>query len=594
MSLLDSDADELKARAQGSTSGRKTNQSGLGAFKGLSKYAALTSKYRTKGAETPVENKSPEALSSVEHRGTIQESEPDLSKSVQRQGASAPTLIDLEINKEDSQVSASSHPPVVIEENIKSQQSPSINALTLEFDCLDGTKKLSENESQCKDALTLIFNEFQDVTDFIESQCNNAPTVNVDTTSIKSKIAKSVQSQFTHAPTKDVRADSRHHKYPNSTQLKQSKFEAARTLENSLQAQVTSQVSALVGAALHSLKDKAGAESVQSPCEVGAIVSAKIRPLDVKELVPLVSILTLSGSQRILLEFLFDQCVFNNSLITPPITKEQLLRVTSLKEETALSSIKRLRSKFLIDRSQYKDGKAGWTKYKLSEITYKEIINFRNSKSPFAGPINFEAHNVRAKVGAGVRANPPSKIDSNLNNVSILTNAPTLSAPTNTGWFKTLDFSLVAPISPMQVNTSIRNLVESQLTFDDVQNFINRFLPWLSTQSKVNNVIAIFCDRLKEYAREGDSAVLYVMTEAEIKLESELAKRALNIRQEREFIQKEKELEVLSQKGDEFEKWYTEASDQELLELQKSSAFLEFRSELYKKMVKSVYLERGR
>lgn len=48
----------------------------------------------------------------------------------------------------------------------------------------------------------------------------------------------------------------------------------------------------------------------------------------------------------------------------------------------------------------------------------------------------------------------------------------------------------------------------------------------------------------------------------------------------------------MSKMSDEFERWYATAADNELLDLQKSSAFLEFRSGIYKKMVKAKYLEK--
>ncbi|HPI41025.1 MAG TPA: hypothetical protein PLJ21_09485 [Pseudobdellovibrionaceae bacterium] len=46
MGLLDNDAEDLKDRAKRTGTGRKVNQSGLGAFKSLSKYSILTAKYR--------------------------------------------------------------------------------------------------------------------------------------------------------------------------------------------------------------------------------------------------------------------------------------------------------------------------------------------------------------------------------------------------------------------------------------------------------------------------------------------------------------------------------------------------------------------
>ena len=164
--------------------------------------------------------------------------------------------------------------------------------------------------------------------------------------------------------------------------------------------------------------------------------------------------------------------------------------------------------------------------------------------------------------------------------------------PNSPTWFKTLDFAPVAPITALQVNSSIRSFVEANLQPDTVQSFINRFLPWLATQGKVNSVIAIFCDKLKEFAKEKDSPVLYVMTEDEIRIESEMIKRAEILRQELVLVQKQKDLDYQMAVDSKFETWYTHATDQALLEFQKPTSLLEFRSDLYKMAVKGIYFNK--
>lgn len=687
MSLLDSDADELKNRGStGGTStstGRKANQSGLGAFKGLSKYSSLTAKYRKPDSPAVAPLTPPVEQS----RGTIRQAESQVSaESVQSQLKSAPTstsnsttntpcevsakkleiltkqnedllktsqfgdaltllpLSNLENGAQLPKVSADVFPKSVQSRCVVDDSEPGVS---LNHNNIMAIESWNANvETQCKTALSYnsidrasdISNasrELAEVTNIESksvqrrtenwidlevwhlSQSGCEDSANVDTELTGSSLENSVQSTFKSAPTISAELEySEAHPVQERTDLDQHEFASIKT---------EVQASAIVSANNKSLRAKPvqqdkslGADSVQTPSEVSAQVSAivgarvsaevgaKLRNQNLGVLVPLVSILTISGSQRKILEFLFDQCIYNNSLITPPITKEQLILATLLKEETALSSIKRLRSKLLIDRVDYKDGKAGWTRYKLSEITYKELLNFRNSNSPFASEVSFQtsqsfSHHPRntvqagaivsAIVGAKVSASPSSKIDRENFNLSQLTTAPT-SAPTKPmGWFKSLDFTAVHPIAPMQVNSSIRNLVEMTLEEDKVQSFISRFKNWLATQSRVNNPLGMFCDKLKELANEGDSAVLQCMTEEERKIEIEFLNQLQAAKKDLEFIQVAKEDQEQKRIEQEFLNWYREVTDDELLEMLKPNQFLQFRSEMYKKGIRGLFFE---
>ena len=507
MSLLDSDAEELKNRGSQTpttTTGRKTNQSGLGAFKSLSKYSSLTSKYRTTGKEPSRENASPtpppvtdspavQLKEPVEQfRGTIETPAQKVSaKSVQSESITAPTyaptLSETKSVQHIGKESAVLHPlsesafaaAPTLQNDMVEEKSTLFDDKKLESKFSDaptlinvGTSiNISENNalgSQCKDAPNsnetknekgnrLGFDLKQSskgsqkcidapTSDDLNKSATESPEVSANSSTnvgatphqeypVKVS-AKSVQTEFVAAPTLESQkniTDQILEQIPSApltpvgdeganqesrSSISKLSHESHRRPENISNLKVGAKVSAKWVQKSVQIKPELGAESVQksvqSQCEVGSKVSAKIRPLEETILQPMVSILTLNGSQRILLEFIFDQ--FNNSLITPPITKEQLLSVTGLKEETALSAIKRLRKKHLIDRAEYKDGKAGWTKYELAEITYKEILNFRNSKSPFATELNFSAHlqnpKVGSKVSAIVSANAPSKIDS--------------------------------------------------------------------------------------------------------------------------------------------------------------------------------------
>lgn len=662
MGLLDSDAEELKRNKNGeNTSGRKVNQSGLGALKGLSKYTNLTAKYRTTG-------KSEKTLDaeSVEHsRGTS-------SKSVQSQcEVSAEKNLALTL-MEENKVSAKSvqsrcdlnekpqtyddvltdpksvqspcNDPIGLVSNIdveepkttptsldevsaKSVQSQGSKKKTSETDAQILHDNLLEEapsksvQSQCNTGFNSSQIEYTDVivraksvqsADRVEilkpleviytedlaktgSQCK-VSAVDESKTKIASpneinedaklEISKSVQSQCEVSADSDLRdllpLDSKvgaksvqSQCKPGSPDLFKDKFKVSA---NSVQSQC--EVSAnRTAPEVDAVMSKVSAKSVQVAKKVSAPVledndfinSSKLKVVrkNIEVAEPTESIISIAGSQRVIVDFLFQLCLWNNSLVTPPITKQQLTSETGLLEETALSSIKRLRKKNIIDRYAYKDGKAGWTQYQFSENSYKELLHLRE---------------VSAKSVQRLPAESPRNI-----------NAPVVSmAPGKMElWFKNLDFSKIHPIGPMVVNPAIRSLVEEKLTPELVQDFINRFTSWTSTQGRITSPIGLFCDKLKELVREGDSPIFTCMTEEERQVEAVFAAQVEKAKVEMELIRKARSEVAVKEADSAFENWYNSSDDSEKFQLAEPSSFAPLGSEAYKRILRASYFEKG-
>jgi hypothetical protein len=329
--------------------------------------------------------------------------------------------------------------------------------------------------------------------------------------------------------------------------------------------------------------------SVQSRYEPDTAVGTKKTNKTLKiycdSLVPLESVLSQMGDQKIVVDFIYDQCVWTGSLVTPPITKQQMLAGTGIKSDSLKMSVKRLREKQIIDKDSFKDGKGGWTKYKISEIAYRDLTNLRKS-------ISLNQNIYAVKVGTNLGTNSSSKIVSNnLNKLPILTSEEVGTEKYIQGWFKTLDFSKVRPIGPMQVNSSIRNLVEQKLDQDDAQNFINRFMSWMSLQTRVNNPLGLFCDKFKEYATEGDSAVLLAVTDEERQIEVELAERFEKMRAENELIAKHRDESVKRQQDDEFEIWIDGLTREEKITLVPTNSYMAENSPAHRAILKQRFIE---
>ena len=172
-------------------------------------------------------------------------------------------------------------------------------------------------------------------------------------------------------------------------------------------------------------------------------------------------------------------------------------------------------------------------------------------------------------------------------------NGESLSANYKTSWFKDLDFTLLKHIKPMMVNTTIRKLVEEKLQPEDVQIFISKFKNWLPTQSKIQNPLGIFCDKLKQYAQEGDSEVLYALSDDEIEAEKQFALDIEKRRSELELIAKAKKYQLEQENELKFKAWIESAEEEEdKIKLYPENAFAKFGSDIYLMGLKATFLEK--
>jgi hypothetical protein len=293
-----------------------------------------------------------------------------------------------------------------------------------------------------------------------------------------------------------------------------------------------------------------------------------------------------STFQRKILQVIFQEIQANPfEKETRPLNIQQLgslLGVVDIKgfESLRIVVLRLEKSGFLI-KTKIKTGRSGWTQYSLPNQAFDQLLKI----SQIEKPVIKDEQSTNKPVTKPV-IDSSSKIVSNINNLS------NYLEPQNQDWFKELDFSAVSPVGPMQVNSSIRAMVKESLTPETTQEFINRFKSWMATQSKVNNPLGLFCDKLKELAKEGDSPVLAFMTEEERKIQTEFSLQVEKAKIELELIQKVKDHDQKSKLEKEFESWYASASDEELLEEQKPNTFLDFKGEMYKKAIKGLFFQK--
>ncbi len=608
MGLLDSDAEELKKNSSNNEgkSGRKVNQSGLGVFKGLSKYSSLTAKYRS--TETAKALDVPVAPPVEQFRGTIDKSvqsggelsansvqntpSPVLSAEISKVVAksvqstvevSAPTVDKSLLNTDDREVSAKSVRRVP---QAHLMFEPSLNVDSFKDENLDVLHIDKSVQSQCEidSKSNLIVNSEDKVS------AKSVPTAQPSAPVLELLEVLSVQS-ISQCEVGATTADM-HENHPAAEASEVENQDLSKSVQSP--GEVSAQKAEVK---IHSTKNQVSAKSVQSGGIVGAKsvqnnsvehrtdfeairssaslvdqLSSKCIPKNIDLMSPTESVTSLTGSQRAIAEFLFQLCVWNNSLVTPPLTRQRLVLETGVSEETAISSIKRLRNKYIIDRHAYKDGKAGWTQYRFSETSYKELVHMQQLNGGLA------RHSQQSPV-IPISASMPVKRQ--------------VAAPAI--WFKDLDFSKVRPFGPMAVNASIRNLVQERLTPDLVQEFINRFGPWLATQGKISSPLGLFCDKLKELANEGDSPVLAIMTDEERKAEAEFSLQFERAKSEMAVLAKAKEAKSTQDLADQFEiefgSWLSSMPVESLHSLIPGNPMAPVGSEIHKALIRSYFQE---
>jgi predicted transcriptional regulator len=98
------------------------------------------------------------------------------------------------------------------------------------------------------------------------------------------------------------------------------------------------------------------------------------REQTVSKVVAEFSLSALVGLQRQILIFLFTESQANRSDISSPMTLEHLVEQFGSTEKTVKNAIYRLTKKSLISRVEYKNGRGGWTRYKISKDAFQEIL----------------------------------------------------------------------------------------------------------------------------------------------------------------------------------------------------------------------------
>lgn len=281
------------------------------------------------------------------------------------------------------------------------------------------------------------------------------------------------------------------------------------------------------------------------------------------------------GNALILLKTIFDEVLKHGGMTTGKTTLQELSDLSSVNIKTT----DRLLTQFVRDESvtviESRRGNNGYRILALSQSVFNYMTKFTSIQIPHQIP---QIHS--------------SKEVSKFNN--IITNY----TPQNSEVFdakkfnfKDLDFTEVAPLHPMQVNSSIRKQAEEKLEKEEMQLFVDKFMVWMSTQKNVQSVIGLFVSKIKEYIQEGDSPVMQCLSKKEHLAEKEFRARAEQLQREHQMVEKYRN-EVASIALDErYTAWISSLSSDDKMNLVPESNLAKLGSAAHNGALKAYFIE---
>jgi hypothetical protein len=189
------------------------------------------------------------------------------------------------------------------------------------------------------------------------------------------------------------------------------------------------------------------------------------------------SFASLVGLQRNALIFIYESCRLKGDLLSVPITIQNIADFLGTTTAAVRKAIQRLENKGYIARAAYKDGRGGWSQYRLTNFIYNELLHeeTRAKVEPKLGQ-------TRAKVEPQPEPQPEpstSSSSSYLNNKRTTTRSASDDFET---WLAEIDFSV---FSPSITQSLVRRCFELHQNLNplEFEKLLSRFSVHLSSKN---------------------------------------------------------------------------------------------------------------
>jgi len=266
-----------------------------------------------------------------------------------------------------------------------------------------------------------------------------------------------------------------------------------------------------------------------------------------------------SGLQRKLLYYVFNDCINNGSKESPFYNINKLSSSLSTSNHSVKSAIRQLRMKGIIEKNDFKDGRGGGTKFLIPDQVFRELLNESRLK------VDQKWVNSRSKVGSEVGSEVGQNVPSSSLSINTKTNTITTSHETY-DWVH--DIQTPENLKSLGLGLNhIKQLKEKfSLSTEQIQDGLEAFsfdlakgeLERLKARG-VQNIIGYFFGAMKT---GGYNSVCEGFVSSEQMAEKEMIER-LAVRNKERQERKEKLEDLL------FEEWLETKSKDEILEIEK-------------------------
>lgn len=251
---------------------------------------------------------------------------------------------------------------------------------------------------------------------------------------------------------------------------------------------------------------------------------------------------SLVGLQRNIILFIYNSCKIARSKSTDALTLEHIGQTLKTSSGSVKTTLQRLEKKNYVERISFKNGRGGWSKYELSEILFRELLQLE-TENKLATNWQQTDNKVVAKVATEPATTLPSSSSINITTTNY--KAAALAKIELTEALTSLGFN------QGHVEQLLR---DSSLASEEIQNSLNAFafdLGFEDVKRKVRSPIGLIMKLLKN----GQAYISEKGYESEEdRLYRELIERADKKNEEKKNL-KAKLVEV------KFEEWLDNISD---------------------------------
>lgn len=269
------------------------------------------------------------------------------------------------------------------------------------------------------------------------------------------------------------------------------------------------------------------------------------------------SILFLVGLQREALLFLYQECKRIRSEITGAITLDRLGEHVCASQDVVKTTLRRLEKKGYVERVDFKNGRGGWTRYKMPDKVYQEILVMESD-------LFFSSSTVTSEK------KEPIMLPSNTKN-EVLVSVDKLPQE-----WEEIDISVLSSIKFTREHL-FQIYKIGKFNADNIQEFINAFAFDLEGNKKTDRFKSGPLNFFMGILRKGSP---YLPSENYESSEDKAMRQYVQYQKTKESKQKELEKEAIEFS---FNEWEKELSDEDILSICEGHACAKDRTSVFRK-----------